>query len=89
MSFVHGWATRAPLSGSTIYQVTDDHFERAALPSQAVRNPVQQPAARHRSESYAVEADFGKPLDCKALRDHAKSCDDGEVAGWAIQDSNL
>lgn len=62
-------------------QVTDDHFDRAALPSEAVRNPLQQPAAGRRTGSHAVEADFRKPLDCKALRDHATSCDDGEICG--------
>ncbi len=60
-------------------QVTDEHFERASA-SEAVQNPVQQPAATSRTPPQAETAESEKPYVCSSLRDSATPCEPMETS---------
>jgi len=61
-------------------QVTDEHFERAAV-ANPVQNPVQNPAATSRTASQGSNETHAKPYDCNTLRDNATVCTCTEVPG--------
>ncbi len=54
-------------------QVTDEHFR------QAVRNPVQQPAASARNGLQPAQGDSGEPAICGSLRGIADTCKDADT----------
>ena len=69
--------------------VTGDRFDRAALPSHAVRNPVQ-----HRPQGIAPSRTPSRPISenrsiarlCETMRSRAMTA---KYARWSIQDLNL
>jgi integrase len=59
-----------PVALKHYLQVTDDHFDRAVAgaPSEAVQNPVQQPAEPCRTASYPETQNPSNSEECEGLR---------------------
>ncbi len=82
MHVVCAWIGNSPAVAAKHYlQVTDDHFERAAQPGEAVQNPVQQSPVRSRVEPQHATAASGNPENCVHLQDNAAPCEHGADGG--------
>jgi len=81
---VCAWMGNSPAVARKHYlQVTEEHFEQAAMRTEsgtrAAQNPAQQPAASSRTVSQAIEGVTRIPAEtlgnCNALREVANTCD--------------
>jgi hypothetical protein len=92
-----------PVAAKHYLQVTDEHFEQAALlpagesrashcdlaSDKAAQKAAQHSAVLRRTTTHGVSAEIGTGRGRKELRDGATACGLAESANWAIQDSNL
>jgi len=83
---VCAWLGNTPKVAAKHYlQVTEDHFEGAAMPTQPVenpvQNPVQQPAVSARTDSQPEEASHEIPNDYATIREGASECETSDMGG--------
>lgn len=66
---VSAWIGNSQAVAAKYYlQVTDEHFECAARPGEAMQNPVQHSAASGRATPHNAESEDGEVAFCGALR---------------------